>query len=207
MFRSIAKRLLLGSLIATLGLSGCGYSFQTSKSPLSEKEGIQKIYVMSLVNNTYKAGVENAIYNALVRTISVHRRVKLVNRESEADAILKGNVTEADYSMSAPTSAQNLTPAKSLDQYDKRANVLVATEYTAALVCSFSLVRTHPSPGQRDVLWSSAFSRTKPFASANQLGTVGDTSALINESEFDRALSDLADSMMADVHESMLAMF
>ena len=41
----------------------------------------------------------------------------------------------------------------------------------------------------------------------NQLGVIGNTSALINDSEFERSLADLAASMMGDLHESMLAMF
>jgi hypothetical protein len=56
-------------------------------------------------------------------------------------------------------------------------------------------------------LWSGGFSKSKPFPANNQLGVFGTTSALINESEFDRVLRDLAEGIAADMHESMLAGF
>lgn len=199
------KGIFFFALVASA--SGCGYTLQNSRSVLAEKEGVRKIYVAPILNNTYKAGVENIVYNALVRTLSVHRRAVLVTREDEADAVLKGMVTQAKFGPSATVPANQLNPVNTLSSTDRLSTVLVATEYSVALVCSFELRRVHPSAQQKPVVWASSFSRGKPFAAANQLGTLGDTSALINESEFDRALLDLASSMMNDVHESMLAMF
>jgi hypothetical protein len=184
-------------------LTGCGYGFQTSHSPLSEKEGIRKIYVASLVNNTYKPGVENIVYNAVLQSLSAHRRVKLVSSPDQADAILKGFVNGASYvSDASATSTSTYIPTNLAAE-----NVLIATEYVADLNCSFSLERLHPQPGQRKIVWTSGFDRTTPFGASNQIGVLGTTSALINESEFDRALSTMAISMGEDVHESMLAMF
>jgi hypothetical protein len=192
-------------------LSGCGYAFQNSKNPLAEKEGVRKIYVKPLVNNTYKPGIENVVYNALIRTLSVHRRVVLVNRADDADAELSGSVGAAGYGMSAAVNANQLLGfprnGGALGQGDQRSTIQIAYEYSASLTCTFSLTRVHHEPGRKDAIWGAGFSRNKLFNAANQLGPQGDTSALINESEFDRALSDLAASMMDDVHESMLAMF
>jgi hypothetical protein len=64
-----------------------------------------------------------------------------------------------------------------------------------------------PKPSGRVALWSMGFSKQKTFPGANQVDVPGTTSVLINDSEFNRALSDLARNMMEDVHESMLAMF
>jgi hypothetical protein len=193
--------------VCSVLFGGCGYSFQTSKSPLAEKEGIHKIFVAALVNNTYTPGIENTVYNALTQVISVHRRVSLVGRPEDADAILTGKVTTADFTVGPATTAQQLPPTSALNPADIRANILIATEYEATLSCSFVLTRTHPVPGKRAILWTSSFSRGAPFAGNNQLGVQGDTSALINQSEFERKLVDLAASMMGDLHESMLAMF
>ena len=192
--------------LTLLSFSGCGYTLQNSHNPLGDKEGIRKIYIAPLVNNTYKPGVENVVYNAIVQSISVHRRVKLVNSPEDADAILKGTVMEADYNASISNQFQSLSPA-SLATNPVFQNILVATEYTATLMCGFSLEREHPDPNQKKLIWSSGFSRNQPFAASNQLGAQGTTSALINESEFDRALTTIATSMSADVHESMLDMF
>jgi hypothetical protein len=202
--------LILACLASLQTMSGCGYAFQSSKSPLTEKEGIRKVYVSSLVNDTYKAGVEITVYNALLRVLSVHRRIELVGRPEDADAELRGKVIVATYVAGASTPAISLVPI--LTQFgsgDQRSNILIATEYEASLGCTFTLVRRHPNLAlkQKEILWSASFSRGEPFNASNQLGTQGDTSTLINESEFDRALSDLATAMMGDVHESMLAMF
>ena len=130
--------------------SGCGYTLQTSKSPLTEKEGIRKIYVYPLVNNTYTPGVENTLYNALIQTLSVHRRVTLVSRPEDADAVLRGNVTLAVFGPSSSSPASTLNPTQlQPSSADPLANVLVATEYSASLACNFTLVRPKPGPGQR----------------------------------------------------------
>src|ERR1051325_123355 len=94
-------------LILILG-SSCGYTLQTSQSPLSEKEGIRKIYIKPLVNNTYKVGVENMVFNALLKNIVSHRRVSVVGRPEEADAILEGTVGVARYSFLAGNTAPGL---------------------------------------------------------------------------------------------------
>src|SRR4051794_11766892 len=91
----IGKILILIPIL--LFSSSCGYTLQNSHSPLSDQEGIQKIYLRPLLNNTYKVGVENAVFNALLKNIVSHRRVSIVGRPEEADAILDGSVTVAQY--------------------------------------------------------------------------------------------------------------
>jgi hypothetical protein len=201
---------LLLSLVLTL--SACGYSFQNSRTDLMEKEGVRKVYVRPLINNTYKPGVENTVYNALVRTILAHRKVKLVTSAEDADAVLEGTVTTAYFAASGASTADKLFPfgrddIKQQIKFERLSRITVATVYTAALNCSFSLVRRENIPGRKKVLWSGGFGRSKPFPASNQLDVPGTTSALINESEFERALGEIATSMMEDLHESMLAMF
>jgi hypothetical protein len=156
------------------------------------QEGIRKIYIRPLVNNSYKVGVENIVFNALLKTLVEHRRVTIVNKPEEADAVLEGTVQTAQYIGFAPTVLQNRQ---------------VTSQYSASLNCNFKLTRQNPGPKQKVVLWTGGFSRAKNFASAVQADVRGQTTALINESEFDRTLNDLATGMVAEVHESMLAMF
>ncbi|MEO5970880.1 MAG: LPS assembly lipoprotein LptE [Bdellovibrionia bacterium] len=167
---------------------------------------MQKVYVAPVANHTYKAGIENTVYNSLLRTLKAHGRVTLVHHPVEADAILGGSVVGAAYGASAATAVSQLNPNK-LGATLPTANFSVATEYTASLSCIFNLTRRVGQPGKPAVIWASSFGRSQPFPASNQLDVPGTTSALINDSEFDRALSDLAKSMMDDVHESMLAMF
>mgnify|MGYP001573851882 FL=1 len=191
--------------ISMYGIS-CGYALQTSHSGFLEKEGIKKVYVSPVVNNTYKAGVENLVYNSLIRTLGSNRMVRIVQQAEQADALLQGTVNTAQYAISVVRTADRLNPIN-LGSSDRR----VAAEYSVSLNCSFLLVRAPgragPQPSMRSTVWSSTFSRNKPIPAANQLDVPGTTSALINESEFDRALQELSQNMMSDVHESMLAAF
>jgi hypothetical protein len=196
----------LGLAVFAFYASACGYTLQGSHSELLDKEGIRTIYVKPLVNNTFKPGIENVVYNALIRTLLSHGRVKLVQNEATADAVLQGNVEVAQFTIAGSTTANLLAPQLPFTFLDLP-NTTVASVYNASLACSFVLNRRVVPPGKRKLLWSAPFSRSKPFSSANQLSVQGTTSALINESEFERALSELSYSMMDDVHEFMLAMF
>jgi hypothetical protein len=211
---------LAALLMMTPLLGGCGYSLQTSRTSALAREGVRKVYVAPIINNSYKPGVENLLYNELIRSLASNRRVTIVHDELEADAVLGATVTNAVYSVTAGTSSNSLFPTDR-----KTIEVTVATEYQAILSCDLKLTRTRavppvltgtsggfrlrPSPTSAAgaTLWQSAFSRTKRFPGNNQKDEFGTTSPLINESEFDRALRDIAAGMMGDVHESMLAMF
>ncbi len=192
-----------------MGPSGCGYAFRNSRNTLFTKENIRKIYVSSLVNSTYKAGIEHTVYNSLIRILSGYRGIVLVSEPSDADAILTGSVNAATYTGSASSSVAGLNPVDLANQLNLESrSFAISTEYMATLSCSFYLSRPKPLYfGQPTGLWSAGFSRTQPFPAANQLDVPGATSALINESEFDRTLSDLSRKMVDDVSESMLAMF
>ena len=187
---------LTGLIVA----SGCGYHLRETTHALRDQYGVHSIYIEPLKNRTYKTGVENHLYNALMRVVSARGRIRLVRNAEEADAILSGSVSRAEYGVLASTTEEALLP-KSIGG---RKDVQVATVYQASLACDFSLRRRN---SENSMLWSSNFSRAKPFAAQNQLGVLGRTSALINESEFERALQDLTENMVADVHESMLAGF
>jgi hypothetical protein len=203
--KNYLKNYMILGLISTLS-TGCGYGFQNSRNPLFAKEDVQKIYVSPITNNTYKAGIENTVYNSLLRTLVAHGSVTLVHKAEEADAILGGSVVGASYGASAATGVSQLNPS-GLGATLPTAGFSVATEYTASLSCVFTLSRRVAKPDKPSTIWASSFGRAKPFPASNQLDVPGTTSALINDSEFDRALSDLAKSMMDDVHESMLAIF
>lgn len=204
-FRSRLIRLFILGL-AFGSFIGCGYSFQNTRNPLKTQEGVEKIYVSPLLNNTYKAGVESVVYNNLIRVLASHRRVEIVKSLKEADASLDGVIVGASYVGISGTHVSDLSPG-GVGQGLPTSGFAVSSIYSATLICSFSLNRRKELPNKSSLLWSSTFSRNKPFAAANQLDVPGTTSPLINESEFERAIGDLARSMMDDVHESMLALF
>lgn len=202
----------VAALGASLLVTGCGYYLQTSHNELLDKEGIRKVYIKPLINNTYKPGVENVVYNALIRILLSHRRVKIVQNEQDADAVLQGTVSVAQFSIAGSAYAYQLAPYLGGNAVLPGSGLnisltSIATVYMASLGCDFTLNRRVVPPGKRKLVWGSSFSRNEPFSAANQLDVPGTTSALINDSEFERALSEMANNMMYDVHESMLAMF
>ncbi len=194
-------------ILGVISVLGCGYTLQTSQSDLYWKEGVHKIYILPIVNNSYKPGVEIFIFNSMIRTLVSHQRVVLVHSKQDADALLSGFVDSAAYASVASLSVSSLNPSGVVTSSFPTSNFGVASVYNAVLSCTFSLDRVQPRPGHPSHLWSAVFSRSKQFPGSNQLDVLGTTSPLINESEFDRALQDLSRSMMDDVHESMLAMF
>jgi hypothetical protein len=176
------------------------------KSPVLENAGIHKIYLKPVLNNSYKAGAELVVYNALQKKVMGQGELRLVESEAQADAVINAAVTGADYALLSSTAGSNLEP-KSISGAFK--NYAVASVYSASLSCSFSLTATErsrvPAGGRR--VWGASFARNKAFQANNQIGVLGTTSAIINDSEFERALNDLAEGMMVDVYESLLSMF
>ena len=83
----------------------------------------------------------------------------------------------------------------------------VAQSYSAGLSCTFTLKKIKRKEGENPILWSNSFSKGKQFPSANQLDVPGTTSPLINQSEFERALGDLAPMIALDAEESMFSRF
>lgn len=178
-------------------LASCGYSLRTSRDPSRMKAlGIQRIYVRPVQNQTYRPGVENAVYSQLVRMLSTTPGVRAVNRAEEADAELGGVVTVARRSVSGEIKASELNP-KGVGS----SSLLVASEYSATMECTFELRRAGKG------VWGGNFSRSRPFPANNQIGPLGSTGALINESEFERALQEVASDMMTDVRNSLVQDF
>lgn len=186
---------------ALCGLPGCGYSLQNAKTNSLREIGIHRIYIAPVKNFSYKPGVENIFYNELIQVLLAGRRVKVVDHPENSDAILETSVDQATYHASAATGSGSIFPTT--------LNVIsmnIATEYQADVTCSFHLKRQKSGVGEETV-WESGFTRSKRFAGNNQKAEYGTTSGLINESEFDRTLGEVAHTMMQDVHEAMVARF
>lgn len=205
-----------------LAATGCGYHFQRSDSPYLREQGIQKVYLPPTENLTFKPGVEMLIHNELLKVLSARRTLQVVNSREDADAVLTSVVTAADYSPSGTTNADQLNPTTydyakflpvpTLGSKDNLGNskfalMGVANYYSGSLTCQFNLQRARPAPGKRDVLWADALGRAKVFPGSNSLDVAGTTSALINDSEFDRVVGELTTQIVADAHDSMVAAF
>jgi hypothetical protein len=209
------KRIILFTqlFLLPLLLSGCGYHLRSSKSPLLEEYGIRTLFIAPFENDTFKAGVDQVVYNRITQELGASLNVQIVSRPELADAALKGTVTRADYGRAGP-----LQRARDLEPSDNRtipSNIQIATAYNAYLNCQFSLAML-PTREERSndlekmstrTIWQNNFRRTLQFPGNNQVGTLGTTSALINDSEFDRTLTSLAEGISSDLKDSLFHYF
>lgn len=193
-----------------LGGQGCGYTFQTSRSSYSD-EGLQRVYIQRIKNLTDQPGAEDVVYNSLLRAILAKGRWKVVGLESAAEVILSGSVNSATYSVAGLQQVQNLQPSGIGSNFSTKIAKIpaqaVAQSYSAVLSCQFMLRDARRPVSKNPTLWTNTFTRTKPFPSANQLDVPGTTSSLINQSEFERAMVEMATLIAADAEESMFSRF
>ncbi len=206
------------ALIAVLGAASCGYSWQRAESAYLKTLNVASVYVEPTANASYKPGAESVIHNALLKTLLARKSLKLVSKPEDADAILKSTVTQASFSPAGTANANykdfdplQLIPDNSLPGPENKnesgfAYMSIATLYAGTLGASFSLSRLEGGKEVK-VLWTDSESRAKVFPANNLLDVAGTTSALINESEFDRALQELAVQIAADAHDSLVAAF
>jgi hypothetical protein len=89
--------------------------------------------------------------------------------------------------------------SSSLGHPEKR----IATQYKASIVCNFELNRSKAAKKSNSVLWSKSYTRSKFFPAGNELGALGKTAGLINESNFGQTLSELIDHMSGDAYEGL----
>lgn len=153
--------MLARALLVMVCFQGCGYSLQTSHNELYKRKGISRLYVAPFINNSYKPGVENMIYNSVMRTLSAGRRFQLVDEPLKADAILVSTVEDANYASTSTSSAPNLPPS-SVSELSSLAHpegfkpdgsaianprfdtMSVATGYSASIACQFTLQKIGP---------------------------------------------------------------
>jgi outer membrane lipopolysaccharide assembly protein LptE/RlpB len=93
------------SLLCVVLVSGCGYTFRGSGSSLPPD--VKKIYIPSVENNSTQIGLGDVMTNALREEFESYGAVSVVERQSEADAVLKVQVVDVKQSTSATRSNSN----------------------------------------------------------------------------------------------------
>jgi hypothetical protein len=190
----------LALLLVILAPVGCGYNLRGDTRPFFDSHHIKTIYVTPVKNNSYKAGVEIGVYNALRRQIAKGGYVQIVDDPNLADASFSALVNDASYIPLAITTADQLQPINSGPN-----TTYIASSYLANLRVKFILKSN--AHGAKGDLWSQELVRSKSFQASTYLGPLGDTSALVNESEFERTLDDLYASIVTDAEESINSLF
>jgi len=173
----------------------CGYTLRGQDRPFFKLHNINTLYVTPVRNNSYKAGVEITIYNALRKRFSQGGYIRIVDSPDLADAVFTATVLIAEYTPMAITTADTLAHVGSPQG---PSTVQIASSYNVSLQVRFQL-----SDAKKKSLWGDLITRTKSFAASNYMGVLGDTSALINEGEFERTLNDLSVNIATDAEESI----
>lgn len=196
-------------------LSGCGYSFQTSRSEFLQQRGISRVFLPPTVNESFKPGVEMIVHNAVIKALVSRGVLRIVTDREQADAELITAVNQAQYGPAALAEPSNLgtvlpgvtdrIPSPDPQPLGYRP-MSVAQSYSGGLGVQF-LLRRLKDPAAGAAIWSGGFARSQAFAGANQLDVPGTTSALINESEFDRVLAEIATQIATDAHDALVAAF
>lgn len=161
---------------------------------------MKTLYIQSLVNNTLRSGIEIPMTSAIVREFVRGGRIKLVSRESEADAVLSGQIDSFGSDQlnhaTAPQVANNDLTAQAIP------NQLIASEYIARANITVNLTRKDGKG-----LWAQAFGRPKVYPAGNLYGLQGTTSALRDASFEQFALADIAAFIASDIYDTMMEAF
>ncbi len=147
-------------IIFLLVVTGCGYRF--GGEGFGPSPGIRSIAIPTFINETYEAGIETTVTNALLRELIKDRRVKVVG-EDEADAIMEGTVTSFAISSVA---------------YDPSG---VVSEYRTWVALDVFLKRN----GKGEVLWSKKGLRESDVYRVS-------SDVLLTEAEKERAIQKIA---------------
>ncbi len=181
-----------------LVFSGCGYTLRGNSRVFFDQNGIRTLYVAPVRNDSYKAGVEITVYNAIRKRIAQGGYVRIVDQRSLADGEIRATVLTATYSPAGITTADQLAPVQT-----GPSNIQIASAYNVNLSISFEMEVLR----NKKILWRDSLARQKSFSASTYLGALGTTSALINESDFERTLGELSSGIVMDAEESMNSIF
>ena len=192
-------RHLLWVVLAIMS-SGCGYSFSGLKNPWAAK-GIKTVYIRMVINNSLKAGIEIPFTTALAKEFERGGKVRVVSDEKDADGIVIGLIGSFA-SIINPSGVTSVASLSNSPDAQALSDMLIASEYIAMANITVSLQK-------RDgpVLWSQTFSRPKVYPAGNRFGLQGTTSALIDASQEQLSLVEIAGFMAGDVYDTMFEAF
>ncbi|MBU6154480.1 MAG: hypothetical protein KGP28_09285 [Bdellovibrionales bacterium] len=185
-------------LIFCVFLTGCGYTLRGNTRVFFDQNEIRTLYVAPVRNDSFKAGVEIMVYNAIRKRIAQGGYVRIVDARSLADGEIRATVLDATYSPAGITTADQIAPVQT-----GPSNVQIASAYNVNLNISFEM----ESLKTKKTLWRDSILRQKSFSASTYLGPLGTTSGLINESDFERTLGELSSSIVMDAEESMNSIF
>ncbi len=187
-------------VILTLFFCSCGYRFEGKHNPLEEK-GIRKIYITVLNNNSLRSGAEVPFTSAFVKAFSRGNKLKITSNEKDADATLEASIESIASVISGGTSVPSITT--DTEARNKLGDMSIATEYVAKAIINVKFFKKDGG----ETIMSQTFERNRKFQGSNRYGKEGTTSVLINDSQYQLALNEIAKGIALDAYDTMLESF
>jgi hypothetical protein len=126
----------------------------------------------------------------------------VVSDLADADGIVDGVISTISSDINATTTVPQIARPEDKESQDF-SDTVIATEYVSTAVVNMTLIRRKDST----TLWSQSFNQRKPYPSSNRFGLPGTTSMLINDSQHQMALAEIAKNMANDIYDNMLEAF
>ncbi len=155
--------------------TGCGYRF--GGEGFGPSPEIRSVVIPTFINETYEAGIETIVTNALLRELIKDRRLKVVG-EDEADAIMEGKVISFSISSVA---------------YDPTG---VVSQYRARVALDVLLKRNRTG----EILWSE-----RGITESNVYRVSSDV--LLTEAEKERAIEKIAGELARRIRRRLFEGF
>ncbi len=186
--------LLTGSVIY-FSLTGCAYKLSTNIEKLPGD--VKSIQIPLFENKSTEPGVEIFFTNSLKNEALKSRAVKLVNEESQAEAVLQGKITSIDV-----VNSESIIESKN-SQYLPKENIL-----TTAYTVTVDVLITLKKKGSSEVLWSGTFRQGQNYSSPQvTLPVINTANNLYNHSAKRQTLDALSKEMMQAAFDRMLENF
>lgn len=205
MDKSYFLKIVILSFLLSFIIS-CSYKFQSAVNPWQE-HSIKTVYINIITNNSLRSGEEVHFTSAFVKTFSRGNKLKVVNDSKSADLVVNAAIENIASTISSSTNVPTLTQDKIASQ--TLSDMVVATEYAATATVSVQLTKgeNNHNPKVPAVLLVQNFTRQKIYPANTQFGLPGTTSVLINDSQFQMALNEIATGISADAYDTMLEYF
>jgi hypothetical protein len=188
------------SILLTVVFSRCGYHFRGSDNPWKD-EGIEKVYIRNVDNNTLTVGLDAMVRSATTRELSRGKRFIVVNSKDAADGFIDAVITDASSAINTATTVAAIAPknptAANLGDF------VIASDYRANLAVVYTLVRKR----DQKLLFSQSFSDNRLYQGGNNYGLKGSTSSLMNQSQERISLEELTTRLASDMQDTMLEAF
>lgn len=197
-----ARTLVHCALLALTGaLAGCGYTFQGSGSVLPPD--VRKVYIPLADNNTTEPGLGQRLTEALRSRFERYGIVEVVEREAEADAVLRAKIVDIDSKISGVTRDTDVAVESFL-------YMTVAAELKKrngqVLYRNTGLTAYEPVAGVGETVVTTSSTFAQGAVSASTIQALGDQGAReVARSQEDQALDELLDEISRKLYLDAVA--